>query len=224
MLTTVLGYWYLWVILALSIFLVKWYSELQRFKRQHIQWVMDRQKEIAKTEPKINPSLNFKWLRKLENSNATKGKKIGQILSFKAIPSKGGNPEYCTLVARTRNLFNLIWLSPKTFSFLKKEVILDYDKKTIRIPYNYYWEKHPDGTFMLITPNSESTFKFNMDIVNKDLKQSAIDGYASQMASYSSVRPTWGHERDVIEQEGKAKFGFLDRLKGKSKPKEESEE
>jgi hypothetical protein len=62
-----------------------------------------------------------------------------------------------------------------------------------------------------------------MQEINKDLKTEAIDGFASQMASFSSVKPTWGHEDNVMAKETENKFGFLDKF-GRKKPKEMEED
>jgi len=203
--------------------LYKWFEELKKLKGQFTHWCEERQKKIAKEEPKVNPSLNYKWLTKLKNpmSISSKTKKIGKILSFYAEPAKNPGHKNIRMVAKTRHLGNLIWWQPRTFVFPLDNVYTKSEKKEIVIPHNYYWNRHPDGTFVLVSPHGEKTFTWNTENVDKDLKEIAIDGFAAQMASYSSVKPTWGHEERMMEKESEGKALGFGRFLKKKKPEKE---
>ena len=112
----------------------------------------------------------------------------------------------------------------KIYKFEEGDAKMDEKENSIVIPYDHYWHKHPSGEFILMGKNAHETWKINDKEIDRDLKALAIDGFAAQMASYSSVKPTWGHEDNVMAKETENKFGFLDKFGRKSNKKEEKNE
>jgi hypothetical protein len=182
-------------------------------------------KEKIKNETIMNPPhKNSNWLVK-DIYGTHKEKMIGKIQSFKELKD---NPvdDICCVVA-TRKFWRIPLGRKKIFHFNPKNVIYDDERKVIKIPYNYYWSMLPSGEFTLASPNIQDNWKFNMAEITNDTRTLAIDGYASQMASYSSVKPTWGHEERIMEKEGETSaLGFGRFLKKKkTEPKQgESED
>jgi len=223
-LNMIINNWYYFALLFLMILLYKWYDELKKFKKQYIHWVQDRQDNIVKKEQKFNPSIIYKWIVKM-HPFSDKGKIIGKIKTYSEEPTKanpGGKEVLCRISANTSNLLKLVWWKPMSFSFMKGDVFIDEKKGVIKIPANYFWERNWDGTMILISPKIAEVQEWVDDKMYKDLHEVAIDGYATQMASYSSVKPTWGHEERIVEKEGEGKaLGFGGFLKKKKKKEED---
>lgn len=224
----IINHWYYFVIIFLMGILYRWFVELKKFRGQFTHWCEERQERVVKEE-KVNPTLTFKWLTKQKLPLSTDVKKIGKIDTWKVEPQKaiGKNPgiiNHVTVTAKTRHLGNFIWWHPQVFVFQLENVKPNEHKKTVMIPYNYYWEKQPDGTMALIAPDFSETIDFVNEKVYKDLHTTAIDGYAAQMVSFSSVKPTWGHEERTTEKENEGRaLGIGGFLKSKKSEKEEKD-
>jgi len=224
----VLTHWYFFALAFLVGIMAKWYQELQHFRSQFIRWCQDRQDKMIPQEQSLNPSLVFKKLLKM-HPFSDKTKMIGKIINYSEQPFKG-NPSrniLCRITTKTTiPILNIPIGKSKNFTFIKSDVFMDEGKGTIRIPANYFWERNSDGTFMLISPHISEVEEWVNDKMYKDLYETGIDGLASQMTSYSSVKPTWGHEERIMEKENEGRaLGFGSFLKKKKQPpQKESEE
>jgi len=203
----------------------KWYQELKKLKGQFQHWVRDRQGIISKEEQKLNPTMVFKWMLKM-HPFSDKTKKIGKIISYSTQPFKtnpsGHKDLICRVTAKTRHLAYLIWWHPTNFAFSKNSVFVDTQKGIIKIPANYFWERNSEGTMLLMSPRGKDIKDWVDEKMYKDIHEIAIDGYASQMTSYSSVKPTWGHEERIVEKENEGRaLGFGGFLKKKKPEKKE---
>lgn len=217
-----INHWYYFIFPLLIFFMYNLYTQVKKLKEAQIHWVRARQDDIAKQEQKFNPSMVYKWLVKM-HPFTDKMKRVGKILSYSEEPVKlnpKGQAIFLRISAKTRNILGLLWWHPTNFSFMKEDVFLDQQKKIIKIPANYFWEKNSEGTMILISPNIDEVKGWADEKMYKDAHETAIDGYASQMSSYSSVKPTWGHEEKMMDKETEGKalgFGrFLKKKKGES--------
>jgi len=226
----VLVHWYLFAILGLTMVLYQWYSELQRFKRQFTRWCQDRQELKIPQEQAVNPSMVFKKLLKM-HPFSDKTKLIGTIQTYSEEPIKG-NPTGKNILIRVTTktplpVFKVGFGKPKNYAFMKSDVFMDEKKGSIKVPANFFWERNSDGTFMLISPHIEDIQNWVDDKLYKDIHETAIDGYATQMSSYSSVKPTWGHDERMMDKEGESRMGALENIPfvgNKKKKPEKSEE
>jgi hypothetical protein len=153
-----------------------------------------------------------------------KFKTIGKILSIEEIPH---NPTTTVSLVVSTRLIPYLKIpigNKKMFKFDLEDVSMDKKEDSIVVPYDHYWQPHPDGTFILMGRKAEKTWHIVDSEIDRDLKKLAIDGFAARMASYSSVKPTWGHEDNVMAKETQGKFGFLDKFGRKSKNQEEEKE
>jgi hypothetical protein len=223
----IMTHWYYFLILGLVMVLVQWYQELKRFRSQFIRWCQDRQDITIPKEQSINPSLVFKKLLKM-HPFSDKTKLTGKIISYSEEPVKGNPAKNILCRITTKPVIPIINFpigKPKNYCFMKSDVFMDETKGTIKVPANYFWERNWEGTFILISPHISEVKDWTDEKMYKDLHETSIDGYASQMTSYSSVKPTWGHEERVMEKENEGRaLGFGSFLKKKKEPtKTESE-
>lgn len=231
--------WYYWALILITLVVFNLYMQLKKLKGMYQHWSENRLKSRIKTEVKTNPSVMWKWLAKKKSPHSNKVKLIGRIRSFNEVKL---NPHKRTIVtpdgkitvdfkkvelvkavAETRLIGKIPLGDKKVFIFSPKDVIMDAGKKMVCIPYNLYWNLHPSGEFVLIGDADKESYNYAQSEINLDLREITTDGFAAQMASYSSVKPTWGHDERMMEKESEGKaLGFSRFLK--KKPKEESED
>lgn len=241
----VLEHWYYWAIILLTIVLFKFFQEMKRLKEMYSHWTEDRKKQKTKNESTTNPSVKWKWLVKEKKRFGTKYKILGRIRGFKVIEVtekakyKKSKDSKKRIVVKPAKTVDVITISAETrilpmvgipagnrqiFMMNKKDVRMEANTNRIIVPYNLYWNEHPSGEMMLIGSDTKITYGYAQREINLELKKLAIDGFASQMMSFSATKPTWGHEDQQKQKELDAKtLGFGKFLKRKEKPYESDE-
>lgn len=225
----VVEHWYYWALMIGAFILVSLYQQVQKLKNMYQHWTDDRLKERTKFETKVNPSTTWKWLCRLKSPYSRHVKLIGRIRSYNVIRTNPNeitkivSNEITKIVCDTRLFGKLPLGNKRTFMFNSKDANMDAKQGLIIVPYNIYWNIHPSGEYILINEGNRDIYEYAQQEIIGDLNKLNTDGYASQMSSYSSVKPTWGHEERIMEKENEGRaLGFGSFLKKKKEPQQSS--
>jgi len=229
-----LNHWYYFAILGMAVLSFELYHRWKKEKDKYFDYVKERAERKEKDDKLVNPPTDYHILRKRISILNPTYKILGKIKSFSRLKVgeiKEKNKELgldtvedideIEITADTR-ILNLGKLcvgigNTKIFRF-EPDGVVEFDPPFITIPYNYYFTYSPTGSYILMNQErSAKNYVNDFEKVNAELKELAINGFASQMASFSAVKPTWGQQRDEIERKGKARFGFLDDFKDSDK-------